>query len=87
VNIIHPATGETAVSIDDAKLALWQAQKLYEAAQEDADAARQIETAALNQLNKAQRVFDTAVSDVRAQAPEASDWKQAQRRGETADLP
>ncbi len=87
VNIVHPATGEKAVSIDNAKLALWEAQNRCEKANAERDAARRVETTALHELNKAQEIFDAAVADVRAQAPRDSDWKRVERRGEAVDVP
>ena len=87
MNIIHPQTGEKAVSIDYAKATLRDAQKRYEKAKAESDAARRIETDALNEVNKAQRVFDAAVSDVRAQAPKDSDRKRVAQRGQGVEVP
>lgn len=62
-------------TIIDAHKRLLDANDAYITASQNAGAARQIETAALNDLNGAQRDFDEAVKRTRNAAAPGSDWK------------
>jgi hypothetical protein len=63
---------------------LWQAlatadEDFRSAAQNEA-AAASITTSKLNELNRAQRAFDEAISQTKKLAPYRSDWDTARRR-------
>ena len=76
MNIIHPQTGKKALSMEDALLALKNARQKYDEVHAEMESVRRAETNALNVLNDAQRAFDAAVGDVRADPPWNSDWHQ-----------
>ena len=75
MNVIHPQTGQKAVSLEDAKLTLWEAHKAHAKIAAEVSEVQKREHNAREDLNMAQAVFDAAVSDIRAQAPEGSSWK------------
>lgn len=59
------------------------ARERFDVAEQEASFARNRETSALNELNKAQRAFDDAVAALKDKPPRNSDWAQAkQPRGE-----
>jgi hypothetical protein len=74
MNIIHPATGQKALTIPDAQALLDQAMARYEGAWRVKRAADEAETTARKLLDVAQATFDAAVADLRAQAPGRSAW-------------
>lgn len=53
---------------------LAEAEKLFTLRRAECDAARRAESAALNELNNAQKEFDAAVAALRDAAPSGSDW-------------
>lgn len=69
------------LTIASAAAALEKATKAFDNAKREADAARSLETDALNDLNKAQRAFDDAVAEVKAKPPWNSDWWSKTNRG------
>lgn len=46
----------------------------YETAKDEVSSAKRSETNALNELNRAQKDFDTAVARIRGRYPANSDW-------------
>lgn len=61
--------------------ALSDAAEDYKSAQQALQSAQSIETAALNELNKAQAAFDTFLAKMKREAPHKSDWKRSERVG------
>lgn len=59
-----------------AKKTLDAARKEYDEAHSRYENARRVETNARNNLNEAQKAFDTAVADVKKDAPWDSNWHQ-----------
>lgn len=62
-------------TLAEAHAAVQAATDAYAVAKGNADHARKSETAALNELNNAQKVFDNAVQAERSAAPNQSDWR------------
>ena len=67
--------GFNMLKIQDAAQALAEASKRHCDAKLAAQAARTIETSALNELNEAQKNFDKVVAGIRDSAASESDWK------------
>jgi hypothetical protein len=84
MQIIHPSTGKKAQDINSARSNLIEAMAAYKLANDKASFARREETEALNRLNEAQKSFDAAIADLRANAPLHSDWAQERIQGERA---
>ena len=82
VHIVHPQTGQKAVSLEDAKLGLVGAHKAHAKIAAELSEVQKRKDIAMAALNTAQAVFDAAVGDIRAQAPEGSSWTLA--KGESA---
>ena len=87
MNIIHPATGKKAYTIEDAAAVLREKREIYDAVAAERKAVESRETTARNALNEAQRTFDAAVADVRANAPWNTDWHAQSRRGAVTESP
>lgn len=66
--------GMTRKSISDLAATLNTAEDVYTKARISADRARAVETAALDDLNAAQKALDEAMAERRQAAPAASDW-------------
>lgn len=62
------------VTIEQAAQALREAQAAYDDIHLAAEEARRLETAAKNELNSAQKAFDTAVEQIKKGAPRDSNW-------------
>lgn len=63
-----------------------RAKSNYDDAERAVSNARSHETKCLNKLNAAQKAWDAHVEKLRKEAPRASDWKQSDRRRETASV-
>lgn len=61
------------MSVTEKHEKLKEAEEAYKLAKIGANAARSEETAAINQLNEAQKAFDEAVEKVKKNSP-AGDW-------------
>lgn len=64
----------TTPNIPDLVATLDKAEATFRAAQSRAASARAAETAALNDLNAAQKALDAALAERRKDAPPNSDW-------------
>lgn len=72
---ITRADGKQVYTVEDAKVLLQTAQSAFEDVEQAYRQASHVRTAALNNLNDAQKAFDAAVNDLRGFAPSGSRWK------------
>ena len=71
------------LTVEQAAAAVNAATDAYKAAEEAAAMAQNRSCDALNELNRAQKEFDTIVAAIKKAAPHGSNWAE-QKRGATA---
>lgn len=67
------------VTLEEALANLIRARQAYADADTALSYAHNVQTDALNELNRAQGVFDHVVAEIRKSAPKDSDWKKEER--------